>query len=162
MPVHSFILNYFMTKILFICHGNICRSPMAEMIFKNLVRKAGLENDFYVDSAATDYDEIGNGMHRGTLRVLQSHNVPYADHRARIVTREDYENFDFLVIMDSENERHLKQIVGSDVQDKIKYLMSFAGKNRDVADPWYTGNFDETWRDISEGCAALFEKITQK
>ena len=151
-----------MTKILFVCHGNICRSPMAEMVFKQLVKNAGMESDFYIDSAATDYDEIGNGMHRGTLRVLQAHSVPYTDHRARIVTPEDYDDFDFLVIMDSENERHLKRIVGNDSKGKINYLMSFAGKKRDVADPWYTGNFDETWRDISEGCAALLEKINRK
>lgn len=148
-----------MMKILFVCHGNICRSPMAEMVFKELVRRAGRESDFYIDSAATDYDEIGNSMHRGTRQVLESHNIPFTDHRARIVTKEDYENFDLIVIMDGENERHLKRIAGLDTKSKVKYLMSFAGQNRDVADPWYTGNFDETWRDISEGCAALLESL---
>lgn len=148
-----------MKRILFICHGNICRSPMAEMYFKDLVRRAGRESDFYIDSAATDYDEIGNSMHRGTRQVLESHSIPFTDHRARIVTKDDYENFDFLVIMDGENERHLKRIVGPDTENKVKYLMSFAGQNRDVADPWYTGNFDETWSDISEGCQALIESL---
>ncbi len=128
---------------------------MAEMYFKNLVKEAGREEDFYIDSAATDYDEIGNSMHRGTRQVLESHNIPYTDHRARLVTKDDYKNFDLIVIMDSENERHLKRIVGADTEDKIKYLMSFAGENRDVADPWYTGNFDETWCDITKGCKAL-------
>lgn len=148
-----------MKRILFICHGNICRSPMAEMYFKDLVRRAGRESDFYIDSAATDYDEIGNSMHRGTRQVLESHSIPFTDHRARIVTKDDYENFDLLVIMDGENERHLKRVVGPDTENKVKYLMSFAGQNRDVADPWYTGNFDETWRDISEGCQALLESL---
>lgn len=132
---------------------------MAEMVFKELVRRAGRKSDFYIDSAATDYDEIGNSMHRGTRQVLESHNIPFTDHRARIVTKEDYENFDLIVIMDGENERHLKRIAGPDKKNKVKYLMSFAGQNRDVADPWYTGNFDETWRDISEGCAALLESL---
>lgn len=148
-----------MKKILFICHGNICRSPMAEMVFKNLVKKAGREDEFFIDSAATDYDEIGNGMHRGTRFTLESHQIPYTNHRARIVTKDDYENFDLLVIMDEENERHLKRIVGEDFENKIKYLMSFCGKNRDVADPWYTGDFNTTWNDINEGCTSLLKKI---
>lgn len=149
-----------MKKILFICHGNICRSPMAEMVFKNLVKKAGREDEFFIDSAATDYDEIGNGMHRGTRLTLESHKIPYTNHRARIVTKNDYKDFDLLVIMDEENERHLKRIVGEDFENKIKYLMSFCGKNRDVADPWYTGDFNATWNDISEGCSALLESLT--
>lgn len=148
-----------MKKILFICHGNICRSPMAEMFFKDLVKRNGYEKDFYIDSAATDYDEIGNGMHRGTREILEQHNIPFSNHRARIVTKQDYDDFDFLVIMDSENESHLKRIVGPDVKNKIKYLMSFAGKNRDVADPWYTRNFYETWNDINEGCSALLKQL---
>lgn len=132
---------------------------MAEMYFKNLVKEAGREEDFYIDSAATDYDEIGNGMHRGTRQVLESHNIPYTDHRARIVAKDDYKNFDLIVIMDSENERHLKRIVGADTENKIKYLMTFVGEDRDVADPWYTGNFDETWRDITKGCQALLKFV---
>ncbi len=148
-----------MKKILFICHGNICRSPMAEMFFKDLVKRNGYEKDFYIDSAATDYDEIGNGMHRGTREILEQHNIPFSNHRARIVTKQDYEDFDFLVIMDSENERHLKRIVGNDEKNKIRYLMSFAGKNRDVADPWYTRNFYATWNDINEGCTALLKEL---
>ena len=135
---------------------------MAEMFFKDLVRKSGLENDFYIDSAATDRDEIGNSMHAGTRRVLEAHNIPYTDHRARLATKSDYENFDLLVIMDGENERHLKRIIGEDSKNKVRYLMSFSGKKRDVADPWYTGNFDETWRDISEGCRALLKYLQKK
>lgn len=132
---------------------------MAEMYFRELARRAGRESDFYIDSAATDYDEIGNPMHRGTRQVLEAHNIPFTDHRARIFTKDDYENFDLIVIMDGENERHLKRISGPDTENKIKYLMSFAHQDRDVADPWYTGNFDETWRDISEGCKALLKAV---
>ena len=100
-----------MHRILFICHGNICRSPMAEMVFKHMVKTAGRADDFYIDSAATDYDEIGNGMHRGTIHVLQKNHIPYTDHRARVVTPDDYNEFDLLIIMDSENERHLERRV---------------------------------------------------
>ena len=148
-----------MQKILFICHGNICRSPMAEMVFKHMVKNAGRENDFYIDSAATDYDEIGNGMHRGTIGVLQKNHIPYTDHRARLVTPDDYNDFDLLIIMDSENERHLERRVGKDTEGKVHYLMSYCGLSRDVADPWYTGNFEETWRDVCEGCRALLERF---
>jgi len=148
-----------MQRILFICHGNICRSPMAEMVFKHMVKNAGRENDFYIDSAATDYDEIGNGMHRGTRQILEKNHIPYTDHRARLVTPDDYNDFDLLIIMDSENQRHLERRVGKDTEGKVHYLMEYAGKYRDVADPWYTGNFEETWRDVCEGCRALLERV---
>ena len=147
-----------MKKILFVCHGNICRSPMAEMVMKHLVKKAGRENEFFIDSAATDFDEIGNGMHRGTREVLSKNNIPFTNHRARIVTPNDYRNFDLLIIMDDENERHLKRRVGEDSDGKIHYLLEYAGLKRDVADPWYTGNFEETWDDILLGCSSLLKK----
>ncbi len=133
---------------------------MAEMFMKHIVKKAGLENDFYIDSAATDYDEIGNGMHRGTRQVLTKNGIHFTDHRARLVTPDDYNDFDLLVIMDSENERHLRRRVGEDTEGKVRYLMEFAGENRDVADPWYTGNFEETWSDVHKGCTALLNIIT--
>ncbi len=117
---------------------------MAEMVFKHLVKTAGRADDFYIDSAATDYDEIGNGMHRGTRQILEKNHIPYTDHRARLVTPDDYNDFDLLIIMDSENERHLERRVGKDTEGKVHYLMEYAGKHRDVADPWYTGNFEET------------------
>ena len=150
-----------MHKILFICHGNICRSPMAEMVMKHFVREAGLENEFYIDSAATDYDEIGSGMHRGTRQVLMRNRIPFTERKARIVTPEDYREFDVLVIMDGENERHLKRRVGEDIDGKVRYLLDYAGLSRDVADPWYTGDFEETWRDISAGCKALLESFAR-
>ena len=133
---------------------------MAEMFMKHIVKKAGLENDFYIDSAATDYDEIGNGMHRGTRQVLTKNGIHFTDHRARLVTPDDYNDFDLLVIMDSENERHLRRRVGEDTEGKVRYLMEFAGEKRDVADPWYTGNFEETWSDVHKGCTALLNIIT--
>ena len=148
-----------MKRIVFICHGNICCSPMAEMAMKYYVKKAGLEHDFYIDSAATDYDEIGNGMHRGTRQVLNQNGIPYTDHRARLVTPDDYNDFDLLIIMDGENERHLKRRVGEDTEGKVHYLLEYAGIDRDVADPWYTGNFEETWNDITLGCRSLLEHL---
>ena len=146
-----------MHKILFICHGNICRSPMAEMVMKHYVRQAGLERDFYIDSAATDYDEIGNGMHRGTRQTLTKNGIPFTDHRARLVTPDDYNEFDLLIIMDEENERHLRRRVGEDTEGKVHYLLEYAKINRDVADPWYTGNFEATWQDITLGCRSLLD-----
>ena len=125
---------------------------------KHLVKKAGRENEFFIDSAATDFDEIGNGMHRGTREVLSKNNIPFTNHRARIVTPNDYRNFDLLIIMDDENERHLKRRVGEDSDGKIHYLLEYAGLKRDVADPWYTGNFEETWDDILLGCSSLLKK----
>ncbi|MBR1404315.1 MAG: low molecular weight phosphotyrosine protein phosphatase [Treponema sp.] len=148
-----------MHKILFICHGNICRSPMAEMVMKHLVKKAGRESEFYIDSAATDYDEIGNGMHRGTRQILTQNGIPFTDHRARLVTPDDYNDFDLLIIMDEENERHLKRRVGEDSEGKIHYLLEYANIYRDVADPWYTGNFEETWHDVLLGCRSLLDHL---
>ena len=132
---------------------------MAEMVMKHYVRKAGLEKEFYIDSAATDYDEIGNGMHRGTRQILNQYGIPYTDHRARLVTPDDYNEFDLLIIRDEENERHLRRRVGEDTDGKVHYLLEYTGENRDVADPWYTGNFDETWDDVTRGCTALLASL---
>ena len=132
---------------------------MAEMVMKHLVKKAGRESEFYIDSAATDYDEIGNGMHRGTRQILTQNGIPFTDHRARLVTPDDYNDFDLLIIMDEENERHLKRRVGEDSEGKIHYLLEYAHLNRDVADPWYTGNFEETWHDVLLGCRSLLDHL---
>ena len=126
---------------------------------KHFVRQAGKESEFYIDSAATDYDEIGNGMHRGTRQILNKNGIPYTDHRARLVTPDDYNEFDLLIIMDEENERHLKRRVGEDTEGKVHYLLEYAGIYRDVADPWYTGNFEETWNDVTTGCKALLSAL---
>ncbi|MBR0032127.1 MAG: low molecular weight phosphotyrosine protein phosphatase [Treponema sp.] len=148
-----------MIRILFVCHGNICRSPMAEMVMKYFVRSAGAENDFYIDSAATDYDEIGNSMHRGTRNMLVRNKIPFTDHKARIVTPDDYNDFDLIVCMDEENLRHLERRVGADTEKKVRKLLEFCGLSRDVADPWYTGNFEETFADVEIGCKSLLKKL---
>lgn len=150
-----------MTKILFICHGNICRSTMAEFVMKDMVRKRGIAEEFEIDSAATSREEIGNGVHHGTRRKLAQMGVPCGEHRARQVTTADYEHFDYLVIMDENNRRNLMRIIGSDHAGKVHTLLEFAGSNREIADPWYTGNFDETYDDVLEGCTALLKHLSK-
>ena len=151
-----------MTKILFICHGNICRSPMAEFVMKKLVADANLQNDFIIDSAATSTEELGNGMHRGTLRMLQEKNIPYTNHRARQITLQDYSDYDYLVGMDEENLYYMQKKWYNDFENKISLLLSYANLNRDIADPWYTGNFYQTYDDILLGCTKLLEKIIKE
>lgn len=149
-----------MIKVLFLCHGNICRSPMAEYVMKDMVKKAGREADFYIESAATSREEIGNDVHRGTRRKLAEAGIPCPHRQARQVTRADYDDFDHLIIMDQENRRGLMRIIGSDPENKVSTLLSFAGSSRDIADPWYTGNFDETYDDILCGLKAFLQYCT--
>lgn len=150
-----------MTKILFICHGNICRSPMAEMVFKDMIRKQHLESEFYINSAATSREEIGNGVHYGTCRKLQQVGIPCSDHRAVQVTKADYDKYDYLIVMDSHNIRNLMRIIGDDPEQKVSMLLDFTErKGQSIADPWYTGNFDETYRDVVEGCEGLLNFLT--
>ncbi len=148
-----------MTKILFVCHGNICRSPMAEFVMKNLVHKAGRDAEFLIDSAATSTEEIGNGMHHGTLRKLQEQGVPYTNHRARQITAADYEKYDYLIGMDEENLFDMKRRWYGDPKGKVHLLLEYCGCTDEVADPWYTGNFDETWGDVLAGCSAMLDQI---
>lgn len=148
-----------MIKILFICHGNICRSPMAEFIFKDIVEKAGISDRFYVASAATSYEEIGNPVHYGTAKILDRLGISYSGKRSVHLEKSDYEKYDYLVCMDSANVRNTLRIVGDDKDNKIHKLLEFAGGNEDVADPWYTGNFDETYRDVLKGCNGLLGYI---
>ncbi len=145
-----------------ICHGNICRSTMAEFVMKDMVRKAGLEDEYYIESAATSREEIGNDTHPGTKRKLTEAGVPFTKRRARQVTKNDYDEFDYLVIMDQNNMRNLNRIIDGDLCNKVFKLLDFAGKNRDIADPWYTGNFDETYEDVVEGCQALLDHLQSK
>ena len=158
-------------KVLFICHGNICRSTMAQYVMQYLVDKRGLSDCFYIDSAATSREEIGNGVPHGTRAKLREVGIPCGDHRARQMTRGDYEEYDYLIGMDSANIRNMTRIAGgTDSQDKIYKMLSFAGYEdtqkftgaRDVADPWYTGNFDETYEDVVAGCKGFLYYLQQK
>lgn len=147
-----------MKRILFICHGNICRSPMAEFIFKALLRSKGLEDLYYVESAAVSDEEYGNPIYPPARRCLQQHGVPYDSGKtARRVTAADYRNFDRLICMDRSNLRWLRGIVGDDPEGKIHLLMSYTGRSRDVADPWYTDDFETAFQDILEGCEAMLD-----
>ena len=148
-----------MTKILFVCHGNICRSTMAEYVMKHLVKEAGCEGEYFIDSAATSTEEIGNGVHHGTRRKLAQMGVPCGDHRARQVTWADYQNFDLIIGMDSANIRNLHRMLKGDPEGKIRKMLDFTSRPGDVADPWYTGDFDATWRDVLEGCTGLLNQL---
>ena len=148
-----------MKKILFVCHGNICRSPMAEFVMKDLIKKAHRENDFYIESAATSTEEIGNSVYPPARRKLDEHNISCTGKTARQMQRSDYDKFDMLVGMDSYNIRNMERICGGDPERKIHLLKEFSGDYGDVADPWYTGNFEATWQDVLKGCTAILEKV---
>ena len=150
-----------MKKILFICHGNICRSPMAEFVMKQLVREAGLVDKILVESKALHRDEIGSDTHRGTREVLRTHNIPFSKRRATLMTAADYSAFDIIIGMDTENMNDLDRLTGGDPEGKVHRLLSYIGEERDVADPWYTGNFDVTYRDVDSGCRALLQTLTE-
>ena len=151
-----------MMKVLFICHGNICSSPMAEFVMKDIVNRVGESDNFYIDSAATSTEEIGNGIHYGTRRILQEKGIPCTGHRAVQMTRADYDKYDYLIGMDEANIRNMLRIAGGDGQKKMYMLLSFAGKQRAIADPWYTGDFDTTYADVKEGCEAFFTYLKKK
>lgn len=151
-----------MKKILFICHGNICRSPMAEFVFKDMVRKQHLEDKFIIESAATSREEIGNDVHHGTKRKLAEVGVPVERRKARQVTKEDYKNYDYLLLMDEWNHRNLMRIIESDTNNKVHGLLDFSKNPRDIADPWYTGNFDITYDDVVEGCETFLAYLKEK
>jgi len=148
-----------MVKILFICHGNICRSPMAEFVFKYIAEKAGVSDRFYISSAATSYEEIGNPVHYGTAKILDRLDISYCEKRTVHLEKSDYTKYDYLICMDSANVRNTLRIVGEDDENKVHKLLEFADSSLDVADPWYTGDFDKTYKDIVEGCKGLLKHI---
>lgn len=153
-----------MIKVLFICHGNICRSPMAEFVLKDLASRAGLSDMFYIASAATSTEEIWNGVgnpvYPPAKAKLAEHGIDCSGKRAVQLTRADYDKYDYLIGMDSANIRNMNRMLGGDPEQKIFKLLSFAGKDRDISDPWYTGDFETTYRDVVEGCTALLKELT--
>ena len=154
-----------MTKIMFVCHGNICRSPMAEFIFKDMVKRKGLEGDFFVASTATSTEEIwggvGNPVYPPAKAELAKHGISCEGKRAVQLKKSDYDKYDLFVGMDSMNIRNMYRILGSDPEGKIRKLMEFTDRGGDVADPWYSGRFDVAWRDIYDGCEGLLESFAE-
>ncbi len=150
-----------MIKILFVCHGNICRSPMAEFVMKDMVQKAGLEQQFYIKSAATSTEEIGNPVYPPARRKLAEHGIDCSGKTARQLKHSDYEQFDLLIGMDAANLRNMRRICGGDAAAKMHLLLEFADRPGDVADPWYTGDFEATWQDVEAGCRGLLKILTE-
>ena len=150
-----------MIKVLFVCLGNICRSPMAQIVFENMIKELGLESDFEVDSAGTEgYNEACHaGIHRGTKDILTRKGILFSEHYSRRVRKSDYDYYDYIITMDSENVSDLKNILGEDYSNKIKRLLDYTENPRNIRDPWYTGNFEETYDDVVEGCKAFLKKI---
>ena len=146
-------------NLLFVCHGNICRSPMAEFVMKDLVEKAGRRDDFHIASAATSTEEIGNAVYPPARRKLAEHGISCVGKTARQLTRADYDRYDLLIGMDDWNIRNMMRICGGDPEGKIHKLMDFTNRPADVADPWYTDDFEATWRDVLEGCQGLLATL---
>ena len=151
-----------MHKILFVCHGNICRSPMAEFVMKDIVGKAGKSDEFYIASCATSTEEIGNPVHHGTRRKLAEVGISCDKKRAVQLTKSDYNKYDYIIAMDEMNIRNIMRIIKSDPEGKVSLLLSHAGMSGSIADPWYTDNFYDTYRDVLLGCKALFNEIVSK
>lgn len=149
-----------MKKVLFVCHGNICRSPMAEFIMKDMVEKSGLSDKIYVESCATSCEELGNPVYPPAKRELEARGVKCGHRSARRMTVSDYDKFDIILAMDDQNLRNMRNFVGSDPDGKVSLLMECVGERRGVADPWYTGDFGKTFDDVSRACKALLDKIS--
>lgn len=148
-------------RILFVCHGNICRSPMAEFVMKDLVKKAGREREVWIESAATSTEEIGNPVYPPARRKLAEHGIRCDGKTARQLRRADYEKFDLLIGMDRANLRNMARICGQDTEGKMRLLMDYTNHPGEVADPWYTGDFEETWQDVLEGCQGLLRQLPE-
>lgn len=147
-------------KILFVCHGNICRSPMAEFVMKDLVHQMGIEKQFEIASAATSREEIGNAVYPPARRKLAEHGISCDGKTSRQITMADYRHYDYIIAMDQNNLRNLRKMLGEDVDNKISLLMDYTSRPADVADPWYTGDFDATWNDVVEGCKGFITSLT--
>ena len=152
-----------MTKVLFVCLGNICRSPMAEFIFKDIVNKNGLSDKFFIDSAATSGHNEKNreSMYYDAKEILRYNNVPFTEHISRQIKKEDYDKFDYILGMEEENVKNILKIVGTDEKNKVFKLLDFTEKPRDIVDPWYYGNFDVTYSDIEYGCEKFLEYLNK-
>ena len=151
-----------MIKVLFCCHGNICRSTMSQFVLQDMVNKLGIAELFSIDSRGTSTEEIGNPPHRGTVRKMQEVGIPVIPHRATLITWNDYNNFDYIIGMDEWTMRNLNRMLKGDPEGKVYKLLSFAGSDRDIADPWYTGNFDMTYDDVVEGCKGFLEYLKER
>ncbi len=151
-----------MIRICFVCHGNICRSTMSQFVFQYMVNNLNMSDRFLIDSRATSTEEIGNPPHRGTVRKMKEVGIPVIPHRATQISWNDYHNFDYLIGMDTWNMRNLDRMLKGDPEGKVHKLLTFAGSDRDIADPWYTGNFDETYDDVVEGCEGLLAYLREK
>ena len=148
-----------MIKVLFVCHGNICRSPMAEFLFKDYVAKKGTQDKFIIESCATSTEEIGNSVHYGTRKILNSLGIDCSKKRARQIRQKDFEDFDYIIAMDLNNLRWLRSYKG---YERVKLLLEYAGVSRSIADPWYTGDFNETYDDIMQGIEAFYEYLVKE
>lgn len=151
-----------MIHVMFVCHGNICRSPMAEFIFRNMVEERGLSHLFYIASSATSTEEIGNPVHHGTRKKLREYDISVEGKTAVQLKKADYQKYDYLIGMEQVNVKNMQRILGQKDGKKIRRLLDFSNRPGDIADPWYTGNFDETYNDVYEGCAALLETILEE
>lgn len=151
-----------MTKVLFVCHGNICRSPMAEFVLKDMVKKRSIESQFVVASAATSREEIGNPVHHGTVKKLKEYGISTTGKRAIQLEKQDYTYYDYLIGMEQQNIINMKRILGADSEHKISRLLDYTNHPGNIADPWYTGDFDLTYRNIKEGCEALLTFILER
>lgn len=150
-----------MIRILMVCHGNICRSPMAEFVFRHMVKERGMGDKFHIASCATSTEEIGNPVHQGTREKLRQHGISTEGKYAVQLRKKDYDNYDYLLGMDTWNIRNILRIVKSDPENKVYRLLDFSKEPRDIADPWYTGNFDVTYNDIVEGCQAFLNYLKE-
>ena len=150
-----------MIRVAFCCHGNICRSTFAESVFTYKIKTLGLGDQFIIDSFATSTEEIGNPPHRGTVNKLREVRIPLVPHRAKQISLADYEKFDYIIGMDTANIRNLNRMLKGDPDGKVYKFLSFAGSGRDIADPWYTGNFDETYSDVVEGCEGFLHYLQE-